>query len=1100
MDSKIRSMLRTTEELVAQSRLNQIAREHKSIGSILDDREIFALEDPNWRFPRKNGKIEVEKRVNARRGGRAEIDIKEQVDYLLDNLHEKGINVSTMANDFDVERNIWKSLSREKEYFAKMNHQHPELQDLREKLEGSEKIAFNEKVKKAIINLSEKFREECRTLKRELDSNGVFHPEANAHRVHCLYRLKLYKNLHCYSIEFPILKIMHDEKLRVAREEKRKADLLARFEKSGQWSRAADKVEATVSSNNNSSTSHTSGIESKPSDIISTNNKDSTSTNHHPQHQKVEESIEQHLISKPGKSSLGVRFIDDSKSLTRNSSTSSTTTPNKQGNDSHSKSLGALPKKIGSSSASVTSSSSVVSGTSGLHGHKLKPIASDLATTLEEDQENGSSGSSRNLTIAKSATALSSAAASATMPSIGGAPTDRVFQRIKRGKLGGADPRSLLLDEAVRLDKGEVSALRKNRDKNDILDNQVTNWMLGSLQQNQITKTALGGAGVAPPLPSSMASKTSSQALQISPLVQNFSKSLTTSTANDTNNYFPDNAMSPQKMLPFDQFYKMFDEYRSMATLAGSQAAASNNHVASNVYHGININASSHNIAHGSMHGFSGPSKLGKHPHHPNHASTTNMNEIKKKPPAISLTGMEVFGEESEYELNATVGHNSSNQANNISITESGEQLRPAALNIVKHLSDIDPQFTAFLKLTGGQKSNERTMAKMNGKMTKPKKARKLNLLGKDAVNLQSQSAKGTHNSRRRGGVTTQGFTNYFSLPSKADSDNEDDKSSEDEAVAAQNHSRPRSDDLLTRLRSMDEDEISHVTEEESAHKKDGFGRRAGVLETDGADSVDNSLFSASLGSSPSRTGSRARTRQRSLHAGSETQLDIQSKLTVVWDCLLLSATSRIAFMRKYSLMNYCRNMCKAVDMWAETTVFLLALVNLLAIEKKIKEGTCSSLPLDSRSIWTTFKKRVPQLLSSNASSLVPISIHRSSTHGDGGGIHDLSPDSPGRFNGGGSIKQESPLSAIAVVKVKVIIERVYSSSRGVDLVKIANESTDQNTPTIRLLHFMIDELLPELSNSLLRAQQELDDSIPYKNKTCKEWMLELALRERHIS
>jgi hypothetical protein len=47
-------------------------------------------------------------------------------------------------------------------------------------------------------------------MKRELDSNGVFHPEANAHRVHCLYRLKLYKNLNCYSIEYPILKEMHE--------------------------------------------------------------------------------------------------------------------------------------------------------------------------------------------------------------------------------------------------------------------------------------------------------------------------------------------------------------------------------------------------------------------------------------------------------------------------------------------------------------------------------------------------------------------------------------------------------------------------------------------------------------------------------------------------------------------------------------------------------------------------------------------------------------------------------------------------------------------------------------------------------------------------
>jgi len=51
------------------------------------------------------------------------------------------------------------------------------------------------------------------------------------------------------------------------------------------------------------------------------------------------------------------------------------------------------------------------------------------------------------------------------------------------------------------------------------------------------------------------------------------------------------------------------------------------------------------------------------------------------------------------------------------------------------------------------------------------------------------------------------------------------------------------------------EDEISHVTEEENVQKKDGSSRRAGVLETDGTDSVDNSLFSASLGSSPSRAG-----------------------------------------------------------------------------------------------------------------------------------------------------------------------------------------------------------------------------------------------------
>jgi hypothetical protein len=43
-NTKIRSVLKKTEELVTQSRLNQIAKEHRSIGSILDDRQIFALE------------------------------------------------------------------------------------------------------------------------------------------------------------------------------------------------------------------------------------------------------------------------------------------------------------------------------------------------------------------------------------------------------------------------------------------------------------------------------------------------------------------------------------------------------------------------------------------------------------------------------------------------------------------------------------------------------------------------------------------------------------------------------------------------------------------------------------------------------------------------------------------------------------------------------------------------------------------------------------------------------------------------------------------------------------------------------------------------
>jgi hypothetical protein len=117
----------------------------------------------------------------------------------------------------------------------------------------------------------------------------------------------------------------------------------------------------------------------------------------------------------------------------------------------------------------------------------------------------------------------------------------------------------------------------------------------------------------------------------------------------------------------------------------------------------------------------------------------------------------------------------------------------------------------------------------------------------------------------------------------------------------------------------------------------------------------------------------------------------------------MLSATSRIAFMRKYSTINYCRYMCKAVDMWAETAIYLLALVEVLAVERKVKEGSAHSLlPLDPRHLFSSFKKRVPALLSSTASSLVPISL----------------PSRPGEE---ASLRQEVPLSSSAVLKVLYI-------------------------------------------------------------------------------
>jgi hypothetical protein len=79
---------------------------------------------------------------------------------------------------------------------------------------------------------------------------------------------------------------------------------------------------------------------------------------------------------------------------------------------------------------------------------------------------------------------------------------------------------------------------------------------------------------------------------------------------------------------------------------------------------------------------------------------------------------------------------------------------------------------------------------------------RKLNLLGKDAVTFLAATTKGE--SRRRSAVTTQGFTNYFNVPSLAEGGDEEEEDEGDEEVNRSSHRPRRPDDLLARLRGTE--------------------------------------------------------------------------------------------------------------------------------------------------------------------------------------------------------------------------------------------------------------------------------------------------------
>ena len=55
----------------------------------------------------------------------------------------------------------------------------------------------------SLLNISNKIREEMALVKADMDLAGIFHPDANAHRVHCMYLMRVYNGTRADTIEDP---------------------------------------------------------------------------------------------------------------------------------------------------------------------------------------------------------------------------------------------------------------------------------------------------------------------------------------------------------------------------------------------------------------------------------------------------------------------------------------------------------------------------------------------------------------------------------------------------------------------------------------------------------------------------------------------------------------------------------------------------------------------------------------------------------------------------------------------------------------------------------------------------------------------------------
>lgn len=214
--ANFKALMKQTEELVTKARLDQIAREHKSIGAILDDRVLFKIEEPKKRNKRQSFKTALQLQREAELQELQAADDAQQV-----------IKIANAAlllkkqNDYSTERQIWKEKSGPAVYSQARRFQFPDLQKFKESLTHEQQVQFKRRTNTALVALADKYREECKELKSDMDLNGVFHPEANAHRVHCIYLMKLYKGIRSDTIEDPILRQMQAE------ENQRLADLKA---------------------------------------------------------------------------------------------------------------------------------------------------------------------------------------------------------------------------------------------------------------------------------------------------------------------------------------------------------------------------------------------------------------------------------------------------------------------------------------------------------------------------------------------------------------------------------------------------------------------------------------------------------------------------------------------------------------------------------------------------------------------------------------------------------------------------------------------------------------------------------------------------------
>mmetsp|Transcript_20387 Transcript_20387/g.29279 ORF Transcript_20387/g.29279 Transcript_20387/m.29279 type:complete len:913 (-) Transcript_20387:71-2809(-) len=208
-----KKMSKNTEKVVANLRIKQIETGIRSISSILDTRTLFDLDPVDRKdMDATREKEKVQKRLNTRRGNNlSQTNLLNQGVMAVDMLKAKGVSLEKTTEEYGDEERIWRHKYRTPTYTQKRRFDNPKLQEYFNSLNPEEQRQFKIECRQTLYELSSGLRAQMTAAKKDMDNKGVFHPTANAHRAHCMYLLKVYKDVGAEKIEDPVLKKMKKE-------------------------------------------------------------------------------------------------------------------------------------------------------------------------------------------------------------------------------------------------------------------------------------------------------------------------------------------------------------------------------------------------------------------------------------------------------------------------------------------------------------------------------------------------------------------------------------------------------------------------------------------------------------------------------------------------------------------------------------------------------------------------------------------------------------------------------------------------------------------------------------------------------------------------